>query len=173
MFISLLVAVPVAADLKPDPPPIKLAPPPPPVPQPPPTPAPQPPPPPPPVVIAPAAPAPRVTPPPAAKQKARQTRRKARRAKPKVAQPSLVIRAQPPRLAAEAGPGSSTIALPFLLAGCTAAILMLALALTPARAVPWSRASDALDDHRDELGLVGALSLAATMVFFLLVQVTK
>ena len=54
-----------------------------------------------------------------------------------------------------------------------AAILMLGLALTPARAVPWQRASDAIDAHREELVVLGALSLFATMVFFLLVQVTK
>jgi len=54
-----------------------------------------------------------------------------------------------------------------------AAILMLGLALTPARAVPWQRGSDALDSHREEFAVLGALSLFATMVFFLLVQVTK
>jgi hypothetical protein len=50
---------------------------------------------------------------------------------------------------------------------------MLALALTPARAVPWSYVALALEEHRDELGVIGVLSLVATMVFFLLVQVTK
>ena len=50
---------------------------------------------------------------------------------------------------------------------------MLGLALTPARAVPWLRAADELDAHREELVVLGALSLFATMVFSLLVQVTK
>jgi hypothetical protein len=101
-------------------------------------------------------------------------RLKATRARRRAARDALVIRAQPPRLAAGAsGSGSSSLALPFLLVAFTAALIMLALALTPARAVPWSRVSLALEDHRDELGVIGALSLVATVVFFLLVQVTK
>jgi len=91
----------------------------------------------------------------------------------RVVQPAAVVRAQPAPLVAGAGSPSSSVALPLLLIAFTAAIVMLALALTPARAVPWSRASHALEDHRDELGVIGALSLVATMVFFVLVQVTK
>jgi hypothetical protein len=62
---------------------------------------------------------------------------------------------------------------PFLVAAFGAALLMLGLALTPARAVPWSRAARALSDRRDELGVLGVMSLFATMLFFLLVQVTR
>ena len=38
--------------------------------------------------------------------------------------------------------------------------------------VPWNRASQLLEDRRDELGVMGAMSLVATLLFFLLVQVT-
>jgi len=68
---------------------------------------------------------------------------------------------------------SSSSALPYLLTAFGAALLLLGLALTPAWAVPWSRASRVLEDRRDELGVIGAMSLVATVVFFLLVQVTK
>ena len=68
---------------------------------------------------------------------------------------------------------ASSSALPYLLAAFTVALLMLGLALTPARAVPWSRAARVLDDRRDEFGVVGAMSIVATVLFFLLVQVTK
>jgi hypothetical protein len=67
---------------------------------------------------------------------------------------------------------SSPSALPYLLVAFGAALLMLALALTPARAVPWSRAARVLQDRRDELGVLGAMSFLATVLFFLLVQVT-
>jgi hypothetical protein len=66
---------------------------------------------------------------------------------------------------------SSSWGTPFLLAAFGGALLLLGLALTPARAVPWSRASQLLEDRRDELGVMGAMSLVATLVFFLLVQV--
>ena len=85
-----------------------------------------------------------------------------------------MIREQPPALVAGAsGSGSSWVALPILLLAFLSAVVMLGLALTPTRAVPWSRASHALDDRRDEFGVIGAMGLVATMVFFLLVQVTK
>jgi hypothetical protein len=73
--------------------------------------------------------------------------------------------------AAGASP-SSPSALPYLLVAFGAAVLMLSLALTPARAVPWSRAARVLQDRRDELGVLGAMSFLATVLFFLLVQVT-
>ncbi len=73
--------------------------------------------------------------------------------------------------AAGASPSSSS-ALPYLIAAFGAAFLMLGLALTPARAVPWSRAARVLQDRRDELGVLGAMSFLATVLFFLLVQVT-
>jgi len=72
--------------------------------------------------------------------------------------------------AAAASPSSS--ALPYLIVTFGAALVMLGLALTPARAVPWSRASRVLQDRRDELGVLGAMSLVATVLFFLIVQVT-
>jgi hypothetical protein len=63
-------------------------------------------------------------------------------------------------------------ALPFLLAGLLAGVLLLGVALTPARAVP-SRVSRALDDRRQELALLGALGLVATGFFFLLAMVSS
>jgi hypothetical protein len=186
VFATLLFGAPAfAAGPKPDPPPIKHAPPPPPAPQPQPPPAPQPAaPPPPPIAVTPVAPARSVVHPTAAERRAAQRRRAARirAAIAKAAQSRregrlgvstpVVVRPRPATVAA--GPsGSSGAALPLLLIAFTAAIVMLGLALTPTRAVPWSRASHALEDHRDELGVLGALSLVATMVFFVLVQVTK
>jgi hypothetical protein len=85
-----------------------------------------------------------------------------------------LVREQPPALVAGAsGSGSSSVALPILLLAFLSAVVMLGLALTPTRAVPWSRASHALEGHRDELGVIGFFALVATMVFFVLVQVTK
>ena len=81
-------------------------------------------------------------------------------------------RAQAP-LVTMGGTPSSNWGLPFVLVTFCAALLMLGLALTPARAVPWSRASRVLEDRRDELGVMGAMGLVATVIFFLLVQVTK
>lgn len=62
-------------------------------------------------------------------------------------------------------------AVPFLLAGLLAGVLLLGVALTPARAVP-SRVSRALDDRRQELALLGALGLVATGFFFLLAMMS-
>ena len=50
---------------------------------------------------------------------------------------------------------------------------MLGLAIMPAKAVPWHRASQILEDRRDELAIIGAMSLVGTMLFFVLVQVAK
>jgi hypothetical protein len=68
---------------------------------------------------------------------------------------------------------ASGSALPFLAVAFGAALLLLGLALTPAWAVPWHRAARALDDRREELGVIGGMSLVATLLFFLLVEVTK
>jgi hypothetical protein len=68
---------------------------------------------------------------------------------------------------------SSSSALPYLLVAFTVALLMLGLALTRAWAVPWSRAARVLDNRRDDFGVVGAMSIVATVLFFLLFQVTK
>jgi hypothetical protein len=183
VFASLLVSAPAfAGGPKPDPPPIKQTPPPPPVAQPPPVQQPAPPPPPP-IAVAPAAPAVTVVHPTAAERRAAR-RRKAAGIRAAIAEAAQsrregrlgvstpVIRPRPATVAAGTT-GSSGAALPLLLIAFTAGIVMLGLALTPTRAVPWSRASHALEDHRDELGVIGALSLVATMVFFVLVQVTK
>ena len=67
--------------------------------------------------------------------------------------------------------GTST-ALPFLLVGLLAGVLLLGVALTPARAVP-SRVSRALDDRRQELALLGASGLVATGFFFLLAMLSS
>jgi hypothetical protein len=98
----------------------------------------------------------------AARKRATAARAKAReRAKTKLS----------PRAVAGASPSSSS-ALPYLIVAFGAALLMLGLALTPASAVPWSRAARVLQDRRDELGVLGAMSFLATVLFFLLVQVT-
>jgi hypothetical protein len=133
------------------------------------------------VAITPVAPA--VTPPTAAEQRAKAAKRAARRkaerraaqrAKLRSARTTEQIRAQPSTIAAGAsGSGGSAVALPILVLAFLSAVVMLGLALTPTRAVPWSRASHALEDHRDELGVIGFFALVATMVFFVLVQVTK
>lgn len=159
---------------KPDPPP-KAAPPPPPAPRPP---APQP--------VSPVAPAPVVAPavvhPTAAERRAaaqRSARRKAARAAraKRIAAAKLAVAHRRERAQTQLTAGSDTTSsswgLPFLLAVFGAALLMLGLAVTPARAVPWSRASRVLEDRRDEFGVMGAMGLVATFVFFLLVQVTK
>ena len=109
-----------------------------------------------------------------AKAEKRAAKRKAARARHRIVQTPEQIRAQPPPLAAGAsGTGSSPVALPILLLALISAVVMLGLAMTPTRAVPWSRASHALEDHRDEFGVIGFFALVATMVFFVLVQVTK
>jgi hypothetical protein len=68
---------------------------------------------------------------------------------------------------------SSNWRMAFLFALFSPALLLLALALMPAQVVPWSRASRALEARRDELGLLGAMGLVATIAFFLLVEVTR
>jgi hypothetical protein len=68
---------------------------------------------------------------------------------------------------------SSPSALPYLIAAFAAALVLLGLALTPARAVPWHRAARALEARRDELGVIGGTSLVAMVLFFLLVEVTQ
>ena len=131
--------------------------------------------------IAPAVP-PRVAGPTAAERRAAA----ARRAKRKAARAARAKRAAAERRAAadrrERAPAllvagrdtpSSSWGTPFLLVAFSAALLLLGLALTPARAVPWNRASQLLEDRRDEFGFMGAMGLVATFVFFLLVQVTK
>jgi hypothetical protein len=75
-------------------------------------------------------------------------------------------------LSSSAADGSGS-ALPFLVVAFGAALLLFGLALTPARAVPWHRASRALEDRRDELAVIGGMSLVGTLLFFLLVEVTK
>jgi hypothetical protein len=70
-----------------------------------------------------------------------------------------------------AGASSSGSAFPLLAIAFGVGVLLLGLAVTPARAVPWGRASRALDGSRDELGVVGGMAIVATALFFLLVQV--
>ena len=64
-------------------------------------------------------------------------------------------------------------AVPFLLAGLFAAVLLLGVAVTPARAVPWKNVSRVLDDRRQELAVLGALGLVATGFFFLLAMMSS
>jgi hypothetical protein len=66
---------------------------------------------------------------------------------------------------------SSTNALPILLAGLFAAVLLLGLAATPAWAVPWSRAARVLEGKREEVAVLGAMGLFATGLFFLFLTV--
>lgn len=166
---------------KPDPPPKVVPPPPPQAPRPP---APQPAAPPrfvPPAVTAPARPA--LVHPTAAERRTaarRRAKRKAARvarAKQRIASTKLAAAHRRERarnvLAAGDDARSSTFAMPFLLLALGGATLLLGLALTPAAVVPWDRASRALEDRREELGILGAMGLVATLVFFLLVQVTN
>jgi hypothetical protein len=108
-----------------------------------------------------------------AKRKAARVARAKRIAATKLAAAHRRERAQTQLAAASTTSSSSNWGLPFLLLVFGAALLMLGLAVTPARAVPWSRASQMLEDRRDELGVMGAMGLVATFIFFLLVQVTK
>ena len=66
---------------------------------------------------------------------------------------------------------STPNAAPFLLAGLFGAIFLLGLALTPAHAVPWSRASRALDDRREEIAVLGGMGLFATALLFFFVTI--
>ena len=68
---------------------------------------------------------------------------------------------------------SSDWGMAFLITAFSLALLLLGLALTPAWAVPWRRASHKLEARREELGVMGATGFVATLVFFLLVEVTK
>lgn len=133
-----------------------------------------------PVVVAPAAPA--VVHPTAAERRAAEARRAQRKAArvararrsaaKKLAAAHRRERAQPSIVTAGGTPSSGS-AIPFLLVTFSAVLLILGLALTPAWAVPWGRASRALEARREELGIIGATGLVATLVFFLLVQVAK
>jgi len=78
-------------------------------------------------------------------------------------------------LAAGDGNGgpSSPSGLPFLLVAFSLALVLFGLALTPEWAVPWRRGARALEAHREELGVMGAAGMVATVVFFLLIEVTK
>jgi hypothetical protein len=62
-------------------------------------------------------------------------------------------------------------AAPFLLAGLFGAVFLLGLALTPARAVPSSRMSRALEDRREEIAALGAMGLFATGLLFFFVTI--
>ena len=68
---------------------------------------------------------------------------------------------------------SSNSGLPFLLVAFSLALVLLGLALTPAWAVPWRRGARALEERREELGVMGATGVVATVVFFLLIELTK
>jgi hypothetical protein len=64
----------------------------------------------------------------------------------------------------------SSAVLPYLLAAFALGLLILGLAMTPAWAVPWSRGSRILKHHRDELGVIGTLSLVTTVVLFVVLE---
>ncbi len=174
---ALVVAVPAWSAPKPDPPPVPPpAPAPAPAPQPPP-PVFQPPPPADPTVVAPSGPTAAEL---AARRRAALRQRAARLAATKRAQERKQTAVAPQvqtgesERAAFSDPQSGTSqALPFLLAGFLAGALLLVVALTPARAVPWSRVSRALDDRRQELALLGALGFVATGFFFLLAMMSS
>ena len=107
-----------------------------------------------------------------AKRKAARAARASRVAEQKLAVAHRRERAQALLIAANDTPSSSR-RMPFLLVAFSAAVLLLGLAGTPARAVPWSRASRVLEDRRDDLGVVGGMVLFASVFFLLLVQVMK
>jgi hypothetical protein len=66
---------------------------------------------------------------------------------------------------------ATTDALPILLVGLFAAVLLLGLAMTPAWAVPWPRAARVLEDRREEVAVLAAMGLLATGLFFLFLTV--
>jgi hypothetical protein len=80
---------------------------------------------------------------------------------------------RPPGQQAGLGPPRSPTAkaAPFLLAGLFGAVFLLGLALTPARAVPSSRMSRALEDRREEIAALGAMGLFATGLLFFFVTI--
>jgi hypothetical protein len=108
-----------------------------------------------------------------AKRKAARVARARAAAAKKVEATHRRERAQDALAAGNDNTPTSSWGLPFVLIAFSTALVLLGLALTPARAVPWSRASRVLEDRRDEFGVIGAMGLVATVVFFLLVQVTK
>ena len=179
--LSLLIALACSGAAlgapKPDPPPLPPPPPPAPAPEPP---APQPVAPLPPVAVVPAGPSASEL---AARQRAtaaraQQARLRAQRLR---AARSAALKAKQRKLEAttrasqQAGLGSprstSAKAAPFLLAGLFGAVFLLGLALTPARAVPSSRASRALEDRREEIAALGAMGLFATGLLFFFVTI--
>jgi hypothetical protein len=180
--LSLLIALACSGAAlgapKPDPPPLPPPPPAAPAPEPP---APQPVAPPPPVAVVPAGPtaselAARRR---AAAARAQQARLRAQRLR--AARSTALKKAQQRKLEAttrasqQAGLGSprstTAKAAPFLLAGLFGAVFLLGLALTPARAVPSSRASRALEDRREEIAALGAMGLFATGLLFFFVTI--
>lgn len=132
-----------------------------------------------PVAVAPAPVAPAVKRPTAADRRAGAARRAARaeaaRIRAAVARLSHAPRREKSRAplvaVSDPGPGSSTSTLPFLLVALATGLLFLGLALTPAWAVRWSRVSHVLEERRDELGVLGAMSIVATALFFVIVEV--
>jgi hypothetical protein len=98
--------------------------------------------------------------------------RAARSAALKAKQRKLEATTRASQQAGLGAPRSTTAkAAPFLLAGLFGAVLLLGLALTPARAVPSSRASRALDDRREEIAALGAMGLFATGLLFFFVTI--
>ena len=69
------------------------------------------------------------------------------------------------------GESGTASAVPILLAGLFAAVLLLGLAATPVWAVPWSRAARVLEGKREEVAVLGAMGLFATGLFFLFLTV--
>jgi hypothetical protein len=108
----------------------------------------------------------------AAKRRARAVAR-AQAEKRRIGRSIPLVRDQTPPLTRAGSSAGSSSALRFLLVAFTAAFVMVGLAFTPARAVPWSRASHVLENHRDELAVFGVMSLFASLVFLALVQVAK
>jgi uncharacterized membrane protein YdbT with pleckstrin-like domain len=73
------------------------------------------------------------------------------------------------RTARESGGVNETLgaAVPILATTTIAALLIFGLALVPAYAVPWHRMSIALEVHREQFAVVGAMTLLAAAAVFL------
>jgi hypothetical protein len=68
----------------------------------------------------------------------------------------------------ESGAASVT---PILLAGLVAALILLGVSLTPARAVPWPRAAYALERSREQVALLGGAAFLTIGFCFLLLRI--
>jgi hypothetical protein len=68
----------------------------------------------------------------------------------------------------DGGANEAVRAMPFVTAATIAGLLIIGLALVPAYVVPWHRMSIVLEDHREQLAVVGGMPLVGAAVFLAL-----